>query len=127
MSPSRRADYHSLGLKSDGSIVAWGNNDYGQCNVPAPNTGLRGHRGGTLTHSLGLKSDGSIVAWGMNDYGQCNVPSPNTGFVAVAAGGYHSLGLKSDGSIVAWGDATTTASATCRHRTRGLSAVAAGG
>ena len=29
--------YHSLGLKADGSIVAWGDNYYGQTNVPAPN------------------------------------------------------------------------------------------
>ena len=30
---------HSLGLKADGSIVAWGDNDHGQCKVPTPNTG----------------------------------------------------------------------------------------
>jgi len=106
--------YHSLGLKADGSIVAWecgvdqyGNNeDYGQCNVPAPNTDFIGIAAGGW-HSLGLKADGSIVAWGCGapyDYGQCNVPSPNAGFVAVAAGGAHSLGLKTDGAIVAWGD-----------------------
>jgi hypothetical protein len=29
---------HSLGLKSDGTIVAWGNNDYGQRVVPSPNS-----------------------------------------------------------------------------------------
>lgn len=38
--------YHSLGLKLDGSIVAWGWNDGGQCDVPAPLVlrGSRGHR-----------------------------------------------------------------------------------
>ena len=31
---------HSLGLKADGSVVAWGYNFAGPCNVPAPNTGF---------------------------------------------------------------------------------------
>ena len=93
---------YSLGLKADGSIVAWGDNGYGQCNVPAPNSGFVAIAGGYY-HSLGLKADGSIVAWGRNNYGQCNVPAPNSGFVAVAAGFWYSLGLKADGSIVAWG------------------------
>ena len=87
---------------SDGSIVAWGDNSEGQCDVPAPNEGFVAVAGGN-GHSLGLKADGSIVAWGENDYGQCNVPSPNEGFVAVAGGHYHTLGLKADGSMVAWG------------------------
>ncbi len=93
---------HSLGLKDDGSIVAWGENSFGQCNVPTPNTGFIAVAGGYM-HSLGLKDDGSIVAWGWNHYDQCNVPAPNTGFIAVAGGESHSLGLKDDGSIVAWG------------------------
>ena len=93
---------HSLGLKSDGTIVAWGSNGYGQCNVPAPNADFVAVAGGDW-HSLGLKSDGTIVAWGNNAHGQCDVPAPNADFVAVAGGWYHSLGLKSDGTIVAWG------------------------
>ena len=93
---------HSLGLKGDGSIVAWGFNDYGETNVPAPNTDFIAIAAGG-SHSLGLKAEGSIVAWGRNQYGQTNVPAPNTGFIDVAAGYWHSLALKSDGSIVAWG------------------------
>lgn len=54
---------HSLGLKSDSTIVAWGRNDYGQCTVPLPNVDFVAVSGGGY-HSLGLKSDGTIVAWG---------------------------------------------------------------
>jgi hypothetical protein len=84
------------------SVVAWGLNDYGQSNVPAPNADCVAVAVGGA-HSLGVKPNGSIVAWGWNEYGQCTVPAPNSGFVAVAGGWFHSLGLKADGSIVAWG------------------------
>ncbi len=90
-------------LRQNGSVVAWGNNEDGQCSVPSLNADFVGISGG-VWHSLGLKADGSVVAWGNNDSGQCTAPSPNSDFVAVAAGGSHSLGLKSDGSVVAWGD-----------------------
>jgi hypothetical protein len=103
---------HSLGLRADGSIVAWGLNDYGQANVPAPNADFIGVAAGAR-HSVGLKSDGSLVAWGCEtpvcDWLSCycetkaTVPSPNMGFVAIAAGSDHSLALRSDGSVVEWG------------------------
>ena len=47
--------YHSLGLKDDGSVAAWGYNDDGQCNVPAPNSGFIDIAAGAY-RSLGLKS-----------------------------------------------------------------------
>lgn len=93
---------HSLGLKADGSIVAWGENLFGQLNVPSPNANFVAVAAGE-GHSMGLTADGSIRAWGVNSDGQCCVPSPNAGFTTVAAGNRHSLGLKADGSIRAWG------------------------
>ncbi|MHC4115823.1 MAG: hypothetical protein ACYSSL_10995, partial [Planctomycetota bacterium] len=44
---------HSLGLKQDGSIVAWGFNGYGQCDVPPPNSSFTAIAAG-WSHSLGL-------------------------------------------------------------------------
>src|SRR5512136_2040726 len=48
-----RGGWHSLGLRANGSIAAWGSNDRGQCNVPAPNSGFVAVAGGGH-HSLGL-------------------------------------------------------------------------
>jgi alpha-tubulin suppressor-like RCC1 family protein len=94
--------FHSLGLKSDGSVLVWGQNDYGQAITPAPNKEFTAVAAG-WNHNLGLKSDGSIFAWGYNADGQCRVPAPNSGFVGLASGANHSVGLKSDGSVVVWG------------------------
>ncbi len=107
------------------TIVAWGHNGSGQCDVPYPNTGFTAVAGG-LQHSLGLRDDGSIAAWGLNDKGQCNVPYPNSGFVAVAGGFVHSLGLRNDGSIVAWGN-NTYGQCNVPSPNSGFIAVAAGG
>jgi hypothetical protein len=88
--------------QSTGSIMAWGYNPHGVCDVPAPNTDFVAVTGRHM-HSLGLMSDGTVMAWGYNLYGVCDVPAPNADFVAVASGYFHSVGLKSDRTIVAWG------------------------
>jgi len=94
-------------LRSDGVVLGWGSNQYGQCNVPVLPSGMRYE---LLTagnsHSLALRSDGAVVAWGSNFNGQCNVPALPSGmrYQAVAAGLFHSLALRSDGAVVAWGD-----------------------
>ena len=62
---------HSLGLKANGIVVAWGENSQGQCNVPAslqvPGAAMVVSARGL--HSLALKADGTVMAWGWNDYG----------------------------------------------------------
>ena len=93
-------DRHSLGLKSDGTVVATGDNDDGQCNVSAWKDIVSISAGDA--HSLGLKSDGTVVATGSNGCGQCNV-SEWSDVIAISAGVNHSLGLKSDGTVVATG------------------------
>ena len=94
---------HDLALKSDGTVVAWGDNGCGQCNIPNGLDDVVAIDAGT-SHSLALKSDGTVAAWGDNSSGQCTIPSGLISVVAVAAGYKHSLALKSDGTVVAWGD-----------------------
>ncbi len=91
---------HSLALKSDGSLVAWGNNIQDQCNVPAGNDYEAVAAG--YYHSLALKSDGTVVAWGSNDDGQCNVPAGQD-YVAISAGEAHSSALRANGTLATWG------------------------
>ena len=89
-------------MKSDGTVVAWGNNDFGQTDVPAGLTGVIAISAGSF-HNLALKGDGAVVAWGGNFQGQTDVPVGLEGVSEVAAGVQHSLALKSDGTAVAWG------------------------
>jgi hypothetical protein len=93
--------YHTVGLSSNGTVVAVGYNGYGQCEVGSW-TGITQISAGGF-HTVGLKSDGTVVAAGLNNDGQCDVGSW-TSIVQVAAGSYHTVGLKSDGTVVAVGD-----------------------
>ena len=130
--------HHSLAVRSDGTLVAWGHNAVGEIGNPTTNTSFEtpvqvpGVGGaGVLTgvvavaagefHSLALKSDGTVVAWGDDSFGQLGrglsnssvstpvqVKGPRgvgilTDVVAIAAGQNHSLALRSDGTLFAWG------------------------
>ncbi len=123
------ADY-SLAVYFDGTVRAWGGNQYGKLGdgtttnraLPVTVSGLNNVRavacGGD--HSLALTYDGTVFAWGHNNLGQLgNNAIPDsavpvqvkgvggvgflTDVVSIACGSQHCLAVKSDGSVYAWG------------------------
>ena len=91
---------HTVGVKSDGTVVAVGRSYEGQCDVGGWTDITQVAAG--ARHTVGLKSDGTVVAVGWNDYGQCDVGGW-TDITQVAAGWGHTVGLKTDGTVVAVG------------------------
>ena len=62
---------HTVGLKSDGTVVAVGNNVYDSLNVDGWTDIVQ--VAADLEYTLGLKSDGTVMAVGQNDHGQLNI------------------------------------------------------
>jgi alpha-tubulin suppressor-like RCC1 family protein len=111
---------HSLAVKDDGTVWAWGLNKNGQLgdgtttssSTPVQVGGLSGVKtvaGGNL-HSLALKEDGTVWAWGWapTDQGAQDTLTAGqlpglTEVVALAAGDAQSLALKADGTVWFWG------------------------
>ena len=128
---------HTVVLKSDGTVWAFGFNGYGQLGdatteerrtpvqvvgPTAPDPALTEvvAIAAGFWHTLALKRDRTVWAWGLNNIGQLGngtvggtwtrpgqvLASDATALgnvVAIAAGTNHSLALKADGSIWAWG------------------------
>ena len=100
--------YHTVGLKSDGTVVATKlPRDsifyYGQCDI-SDWTDIVAISANTY-HTVGLKSDGTVVATEFtgdkkHNHGQCDT-TDWTDIVAISAGYHHTVGLKSDGTVVA--------------------------
>ncbi|MFQ8837636.1 MAG: hypothetical protein ACLR8L_07105 [Oscillospiraceae bacterium] len=61
--------FHTVGLKSDGTVVAVGYKEDGQCDVSGWRDIVAVAVGGF--HTVGLKADGTVVTAGDNEYGQC--------------------------------------------------------
>jgi Regulator of chromosome condensation (RCC1) repeat len=97
-----QGEAHSMALLRNGTVVAWGNNFYGQTNVPSGLTNVIAIAAGYY-HSLALTGNGTVVAWGANFNGQTTAPPGLSNVVAIAAGGYHNLALMSNGTVVSWG------------------------
>jgi alpha-tubulin suppressor-like RCC1 family protein len=117
--------YHSIALKSDGTISTWGLNSTGQLGISstvnakvpvsiATITGVTAISGGRA-HSQAIGgSNGTLWSWGTNTYGAIgdntatNRTAPVTtlltsGIMSLAAGAQHTLYVKWDGSVWAWG------------------------
>jgi alpha-tubulin suppressor-like RCC1 family protein len=91
-------NHHTLALKADGTVVCWGGNVYGECNVPDGLTEVVAVAGGG-GYSFALRFDGTMVCWGDNWVNQCGAPEETDDAVAISAAYAESLVLKADGTL----------------------------
>jgi alpha-tubulin suppressor-like RCC1 family protein len=117
---------HTCGLRTDGSVWCWGDNDRGQRGPKSEdadnewswlNQAVSGNdfvavsAGGE--HSCALRSDGTLLCWGANNKGQLadglgdeqGEPVEVDGtFVSVSAGRAHTCAITHGGALYCWGD-----------------------
>lgn len=117
---------HTIALKADGTVWAWGRDDTGQLGddaalagktTPVQVTALTGIRHVAVgsNHSAAVSVGGTAWSWGSDAYGQLgddaalvDKPTPVqvaslAGMHQVAGGGDHSVGTKANGTVQAWG------------------------
>lgn len=119
---------HSLALKTNGTVRAWGSDDDGELGNNSPlNARPVPIKVDDLNHvraiaagqnvSYALKLNGTVWSWGLNDSGQLgnsdmpnNSPVPvkvkkldNVNTIATNCSGFHALAVKKNGTVWAWG------------------------
>jgi alpha-tubulin suppressor-like RCC1 family protein len=134
------ASYHTAyALRGDGTVWAWGDNQYGQLGagstggsstVPLQVTGLTDVTAvvaGTWA-GYALRSDGRVWAWGSNNAGQLGFDASSNNsdvpiqvaflgsVTAIAASNQAAYALRSDGSVWTWGDTGSSSGDIVPHR-----------
>jgi M6 family metalloprotease-like protein len=96
-------DLHAMALKADGTVVAWGDNTYGQTTLPSDLGSVVQVVAGKNV-SGAVRSDGTIKLWGDTTSPVITaLPASVTNIKALALGYDHALALKRDGTVIAWG------------------------
>jgi len=91
---------HSLAIKTDGTLQAWGDDTVGQTDFWYEPTNCVSIACGQL-HSLALQQNGFVIPAGDDLFGQVEIPDNLSNVVAISAGFYHNVALRSDGTVVA--------------------------
>lgn len=102
----------SLALRSDGTVVGWGDNELGEATgvatpFPHRSSGPVTVRGRPVNNvvsiaagnsfGLALKRNGTLAAWG-----KTKIPAGLSNVVAIAARSFYTVAVKSDGTVVSW-------------------------
>ena len=122
--------FHSLGLKDDGTVWAWGHNYHSQLGIDGVEFRTHAAQVPGLVNitaietrsnfNLALKNDGTVWAWGRNEKGQLGDGTTTNSFtpvqvqaqttsgyleniVAIAAGHQHGVVLLQDETVMTWG------------------------
>jgi len=117
--------YHFVAVKTDGTLWAWGSNEFGQLGngsginstepiqVNADTNWVHAQAG--VGHTVAIKADGTMWAWGSNEAGQIGaasnssiIPLPlqvgtDADWNMVSCAGYTTMAIKNNGTLWAWG------------------------
>lgn len=90
----------ALALSKGGKVYAWGENDYGQTEVPQDLSNVVAiHASGDS--ALALRKDGTLVAWGGSP--DLDPPAELTNVIATSIDGNLAYAILEDGSVRVWG------------------------
>lgn len=91
---------HTVILHKNGTVKAFGNNSFGQCDVEDWKDVVAVSAG--AFHTVALLDDGTVVSCGLNTSNQC-ATGRFFDVIMISAGAYHTVALKADGTVVSCG------------------------